>query len=412
MGRLRIRDGIFSQLANMNRAFFSSIHRARVTDVHVAKGTVNAIIENTDLNITVLSPLVGLSLPPKATVDTDNGALAAWGRYIPQEGDMLLIGFDTNGEPYALGYHAVSYAAFDTKDEEAEDRGGIGWGTISGVRLEPGDWDFLSRRSSRLMLTDKVWLSSGPQTFVLDQSGGAATLTTTLSVLQYGEASEDRKGSVRRFLLPTDTEETEIYGIFGSVAQESTDIVKRGSLTGGIEMARTSMGEVIDESTFLPMVPTTTYPALNTLTGTGTRLFRAVKDPTGETELFTELVDDLGNYGLLATTAVGLQWNTPLATWTISNLATDWTSSTTFDITALTSTLTATQIALGGSTAADYLIKGTTFMTAFTAFLTAVGLLTSGTPVQNAAALTGIIEGAKTLNTALANALSTVTKTV
>ena len=457
MGRLRTTPGFHEKQRNQHRAFFSSIHRATVTDTASAstKGTVSAEIEGTDFQLTnMLAPLMSLSIPPQGrntdgTVnkDDDNGAKAAWGRYIPQVGDVLLVGFDTNGEPYALGYHALYYQALDVKDKEAEARGGIGWGVESGVKLEPGDWDFMSRRGSRLMLTDKVHLSSGPHSFILDQSTGTATLGTTLSITQYGEASKESQGAVQRFLLPTDTSETAIYGIFGSIAQESTNVIKRGSLVtpGGIEMARTSMGEVIDELTYLPMVPVITYPALNTIVGTGTRIFRSVKDPLGATELFTEVVDDLGNYGVSATLSTGFQWNTPLATWTVLNAITDWTSSgkfgvtagaaldltagadfgvtagasigltagVDFGVTAVNATITATQVALGGSGASGFLVNGTLFMAALTVFLGAVAAQTAATdPASTMAALKTTGSAATALLPLLNTFLSTVTKTV
>ena len=442
MGRLRTTPGFHERMRNQHRAFFSSIHRATVIDTSsaVTKGTVDAQIEGSDVTLAdMLAPLMSFSIPPKGKLPTgdlntadDNGASAAWGRYIPQVGDVLLVGFDTNGEPYALGYHATFFGAMDIKDKQASARGGIGWGVESDVKLKPGDWDFMSKRNARLMLTDKAQLSSGPHSLTLDQSAGAATLTSTLAVTQYGEASKELQGSVRRFILPTDTTETEIYGIFGSIAQESTNIVKRGSLVvpGGIEMARTSVGEVIDELTFLPMVPAVTYPALNKLVGTGTRFLRSVKDPLGTTEFFTELVDDLGNYGLSATTATACQWTTPLATWTVLNASTDWTSSTGFSVTTLgaldltaatgfsvtaaTATITATQVALGADTAlSEYLIKGTKLIPALQAFFAIVAAQTSATdPVSTMAVVKATGAAVAAVLPILSAALSATTKTV
>lgn len=429
MGRLRTTAGFLERQRNQHRSFFSSIHRAQVTDAAsvLTKGTVNALIENTDLVISVLAPLVALSLPPKGrnadntlNNDDDNGAKTSWGRYIPQVGDMLIIGFDTNGEPYALGYHATYFQAMEVKDQDAEDRGGIGWGEVSGIDLEGGDWDFKARRGGRVVLTDKAQLSSGASMLILDQAGGEAVLNSTLVRTAYGEASEERQGAVKRLILATDSEETDIPGIFGSTAQESTNVVSRGSLTGPIEMARTSMGEVIDETTYLPMVPLTSYSDLSEMKGTGTRLFRSVKDFSGASELYSELVDDLGNYGVSASTSLAFQWFTPASTWSILNAITDWQSSGSFSITtlgdfgidALNATISAQQVALGGSTATSFLIKGTEFMSAFKVFLTALGALSGGSPAQNAAAVTAIVAAANVLSGALSNVLSTVTKTV
>jgi hypothetical protein len=428
MGRIRTSNSYAQKLNRQSQAFFSSIHRARVTDVHVDAGTVNALIENTDLNVTVLSPLVSLSLPPKQSDTDDNGRNAAWGRYIPQEGDMVLIGFDTNGDPYCLGYHAVYYGALSVKDSERESKGGIGWGESSNIRIKPGDWDFKSRRNSRLMLTDKAILSSVPQSLVLNKSDGDTTLTSDLSIVKYGSASEHRQGSVRRTILPTDSSETYIYGMFGSVAQESTDRVSRGmiGLPAGIEMARTSMGEVIDELTFLPMVPALSYPTLSQLSGTGTRLFRNVKDPLGVTDSYSELVDDLGNYGVVAPTAIAFQWMAPLATWTINNIQTSITSAATFDITTIdfsvtsaTSTITAAQLSLGASSATDFLIKGTTFIGDLNVFLTSCLTAFASLSAASVGPLAGLqggfgqlIQAATALQLQLASTLSTVVKTV
>lgn len=431
MGRLRTTPGFHGGQRNQHRAFFSSIHRATVTDISsaVSKGTVDVWIESTDVPLyDVLAPLMSLSTPPKAqdvdgVIDKsdDNGAKAAWGRYIPQVGDVLLIGFDTNGEPYSLGYHATYFKAMDIKDKEAAGHGGTGWGEESGIKLEPGDWDFMSKRNSRLMLTDKAQLSSGPHMLMLDKEGGAVTLSTTLEITKYGSASEERQGSVRRFLLPTDTAETDIYGIFGSIAQESTNVVKCGTLINplGTEMARTSLGEVIDEKTFLPMVPKVSYPTLNKLLGTGTRVFRSVKDPTGKIDLFTELVDNLGNYGVSAKLSTAFQWNTPLSTWTILNAATDWTSSADFSITSINATITAAQVALGGISASGYLVNGTIFMPALSLMLTksaaqftGMAGLCVGPLLPLAAGFTAVAAEFTAFNLQLTSFLSKVSKTV
>jgi hypothetical protein len=429
MGRLRVKPGNFARQSQLNSDFFSHVHRAQVTDVHVLDGTVNAMIESTDLVITVLAPLMALSLPPKTSQTDNNGGRAAWAKYIPQVGDLILVGFDTNGEPYSLGYHAVFYKSLEMKDVEKDAVGGIGWGETSGVKLEPGDFDFYSKRNARLSLTDKALLSSGPHTLVLNQAKGDATLTSTLSIVQYGEASEHRQGGVRRFLLPTDSEETDIYGIFGSVAQESTDKVSRAlaGVPGGIEMCRVSMGEVIDELTFLPMVPVVTYPDLSTLTGTGTRIFRSVKDPSGQTELYSELIDDLGNYGVSAMTAIGFQWFTPASTWTVLNAVTSWTTSGVVDltaggdmsITAANASITAGQLALGAVAASEFLVKGTSFIGALGPMLTtaaatfgAMATACVGPLAPLAASFTTLQTAFTTLNSQLSTMLSTVVKTV
>jgi len=396
----------FADLERMNRQFFSALHRARVTDVQVSKGTVSVIVEGTDLVISdVLMPLMALSLPPKPVDSSgdiiesfNNGGLAAWGRYIAQVGDILLLGFDTNAEAYAIGYHAVTYSGMADKDQAMADKGGIGWGAASDIRLEPGDWDFFSRRNSRLMLTDKAVLYSGPHRLLLDKTTGTSTLSTALFRLQYGAASEQRRGEVRRQVLPTDTEESAIPGMFGSTAQESRELVKRGSLVipGGQVMVETAKGEVIDEKTFLPLVPVTAYPELSMVPGVATRRLVATKDDaTGKVDLYVELIDNLGNRGVSSKLASAMQWFTPAATWTIQSASVAWTNAVQFKVTTPIFNISAPLIQLGGTMAISQVVKGTELVTALTTMsstITSALAVGVGDPVKNAAVITAMAQ--------------------
>jgi hypothetical protein len=359
-----------------NAAFFSSIHRARVTDVHIEKGTVDVLFDGVPYTREVLIPLLGLSYPPISTssgttetaeteevAETESEARlraisTSWGRYIPQKGDMLLVGFDTNGEAYSLGYHAVFYQGFQYQDSLMADRGGIGWGQDSGKNLQPGDWDFKSSRMGALYLGDKAKLSSGPHSLLLDKTSGDATLTSGLVQDVYGESSIRRKGDARRFLLPTDGNETYIFSIIPGnntkTAQESLDAAKYSTLLGvEVELSRIHHGEVIDELTKTPMVPAlnASLAPLALLTGTGVRMLHSVKDPTGTIDYYISAVDDLGNYGVSAPLATGFVWSTPLAVWQITNLNTTHTSTGTYSLTANSLSLTSTtSLALSGAT--------------------------------------------------------------
>jgi hypothetical protein len=392
--------------------FLSRIHRARVTDVHVDKGTVDVDFEDTPYRTEVDFPLLGLSMPPKMSESDSNGGRSSWGRYIPQEGDVLIIGFTSNATPYAIGYSAVFYEGFNAKDIAAESRGGIGWGLTSAKRMKPGDWDFKSARRSGLYLGDKARLYSGPHSILVNKSTGDITTKSDLIYDQYGSSSESRRGSARRKIIPVDPSETSIYNLTLQVAQESTDVVYSGFPK--LELTRRSMGDVVDESIFQVMP--------STLGGTVIRMLKSVKDPTGFIDLYAEKVDDLGNYGVEAPTALMFQWLTPASTWSITNTATTITSTANFGVTSPTITLTAAtsmildsiSIQLGGAVAVEPLVKGTTFKTALSAFLTAVQSATSavGSAPQNAAALTAIGVAAVGLKSALDGILSTKVKTL
>jgi len=399
-----------------NDRFLQCIHRATVTDVHIDKGTVNVEFEDINYSDEVTIPLLGLSMPPKKSESDANELSSSWGRYIPQENDVLLVGFSPNGKLYSLGYHAVFYEGFTQKDTDRESTGGIGWGESSAKKMKPGDWDFKSARNSALYLGDKVKLSSGPHSILVNNSSGDITSKSSLLVGQYGSSSESRKGGARRKILPTDSAETSIYNLQFQVAQESTDVVRSGFPQ--LELTRTSMGDVVDELTFQVM------PSLTG--GTVVRRLEAVKDPFGITDLYAKKVDDLGNCGIEAPTALLFQWLTPASTWNIVNTTTTIASSTAYNITApavaftapTSFVVTSPNVQLGSPAAVDFVVKGTTFMTALSAFLAAIAAagatnaaIIPPTPIGNGAMLVAITTAAAALASALAGTLSLKVKT-
>jgi hypothetical protein len=280
--------------------------------------------------------MVALSIPPDAA--ENNYKNLSWGLHIPQEDDVVSIGFDPIGKPLCLGYYYINFRDLKEKDDAYDSLGGIGWDEASGKRLKPGDWTFKSARGCSLYMGDRSRLTSGTHSITLDQTlpNGQIVLQTDHLHTYYGTAGEKREGSARRILVPgVDSQENPITGLFGTTAQECTDFVKRAAAPAlQLTMVHRSDGEVIDENTVQVMVPSVAYPALATaLVGTSARMLRAVKDDaTGVTDMYATLVDNLGNYGMEAKTATGLQWFTPLATWTINSNMVSWVATSTFDI--------------------------------------------------------------------------------
>jgi len=387
----------------LNKAFYSSIHRCKVNDVNFSNGTMAVeFLDGGSYLPNVPLPLMGFSFPPKGDPESaakdQNFRKTAWGVYYPQEGDITLIGFDALGAPYSLGYYSFDFGAMDRADEANEDRGGIGWGNASGKRLKPGDWHFKSGRNCFLYLGDRARIASGPHSITLDKNTTNSEISIQTDHLHtwYGNASEKREGTARRLLVPgVDSIESPVDGLFGTPAQECTNYVKRSSLTavGGLLMVHDSLGEVVDDDTKQVMVPSVAYPELTSLVGTSVRAYRAIKDDaTGVIDLYTEVVDNLGNRGFSAKTATGFQWFTPLAMWDIANLSTSWTVTSTFDLTVgvsasisaaanlklegkvLASLVSDVAVRLGSEGATEFLLKGTSFVSQLSTFLTGLGL--------------------------------------
>ena len=383
------RNNSFAKRDADHNRLYNAIHRARVTEIFIDEGRVAVTLENVAYSATVTIPLLGLSAPPSAVNPSEaDFSSSSWGRYIPQIGDLLLVGFGSNGDLYALGYSAIFYRGMDVADVDNESTGGIGWGETSAKTLNPGDWDFKSSRNSTLYLGDKVSIASGPYSIDLNQATDDITITTPLLIGSFG-TSRMLLGMVERFVLPTDDEPTAIPSPrAGTTAQEATFKVRwNGGPTDGQELATLSMGDVIDDdgSTASIRLSGATVPQ------PVRRYFNSV-DNTGYITSYTEMVDAGGNYEVTASTATDFQWSTIAATWKINNLKTEWTSLEGIDLNCTTIlNLVGTGgvvidssgiIQLGGSTASEPMVLGTKWNSFINAL---IGALVSHThPVTGA----------------------------
>ncbi len=328
--------------ARMHESFYSALHKVRVESVNFATGKINACYVDGDRPLTIPIPLIGFSMPP--SLDQKNPSekfykKASWGVHYPQKDDILIIGFDVCGEPFTLGYAAYDFAIMNTYDQINEDAGGIGWGDASGVRLKPGDWTYKSSRGCAFYLGERARISSGPHSITLDQSLSNTRITIGTGLLQTmaGSASEERFGNVMRVAVPTESTESFITDpSTGSTAQEHTRFIRTGNVPGGLLAVHMAEGQVIDEKLAQVATPTLLEPTMTSLAGTGVRIYRAVKDPMGLTSLYSNVIDDLGNYAVSAKTATGFQWITPLAAWDVKSGSVEWTTTTSFKLSATT----------------------------------------------------------------------------
>ena len=375
-----------------HQRLFNSIHRARVNEVYTDRGTVSVILEKVAFSAEVTIPLLGLSVPYGSVQDQTNYKNASWGRYIPQVGDLLLVGFSSSGDVYALGYSAIFYEGLDLGDVANESTGGIGWGETSAKTLKPGDWDFRSARNASLYLGDKATIASGPYSIDLNQATDDITVNVPLLIGNLG-SSKVLIGAVERFVLPTDSEPTAMPSVRGgTTCQEATFKVQwAGGPPEGQELATLSLGDVIDES-----MPSAVIMTSNATVPQPVRRYFSCTDSTGYITSYTEMVDAGGNFEVSSEMATDFQWSTLLANWTINNLSTSLTSVESIDI-SCNALLTLSGLAgtiidsdvlvqLGGSSASEPFVFGTKLVSFLTALITAISVHThpvSGT-VANA----------------------------
>jgi len=349
-----------TQTASHN-ALFRAIHKARVTAVNLELGTVQVQLEKVPYTTEATMPLLGMSLPPSSTGNREADFKASsWGRYIPQIGDILLVGFGSDGTLLSLGYSALFYKGLAYKEESSEDTGGLNWGETIGKRMKPGDWDFKSARNSNLYLGDRAKLSSGPNSITVNKPTSDITMTSPLFI-EKSAVSEFRFGAVRRRELPTDPEEKAIMSSRSTQAQESSTIIRwnNSTPTGGL-LVESSMGDVIEDSVSGSALRTSSQSK-------PVRRYFTANDITGIITAYEESVDSMGNFEVASDLATNFTWDTILSSWEISNLSTKIESTSTIELTS-DSTMTLTgnggvvvdgsSIKLGGSNASQPFVLG------------------------------------------------------
>ena len=408
------RAGSFKKRSMDHQKLYSAIHRARVTDVFVDKGTVAVTLENVAYSAQVNIPLLGLSAPPSTTeVNKSNFKSSSWGRYIPQVGDLLLVGFGSNGDLYSLGYHAIFYGGFEVADVDNETTGGIGWGETSGKEMKSGDWDFKSSRNCNVYLGEKASISSGPYSMTINQSTSDVIVTTPLLNGVTGN-SNFLYGECRRVILPTDTEESTIPTTrAGTAAQEATFKLKwNGGSPEGQELVTWSIGDVIDDDGATAMLRLSDANVPQPV-----RRYFNCTDNSGYINSYTEMVDAGGNYNVSSSLGTEFKWDTLLASWEISNLSTKITSTTTVDISAITTCTiegtagvildSAALVQLGGSSASEPMVLGLKWQSFISALLIALSSHTHPSPAGPTGPSADFSAQVASLTAQVSNSLST-----
>jgi hypothetical protein len=167
--------------------------RATVTSVDPDNGVVTIEMESTPGTRTgVTIPLHFFSWDP------GNPLNAAWMRYMPQNGDMVKVVFDTNSTVRIVGYDVPSYADVNAASKSSN----FGWTT-----LQPGEWDMKSIGDAFIKgdLTGRLYLAGGTQSVAINKRSREIDITTnTLKHLSSGSLFRD--GIVKRSPIPSQAE--------------------------------------------------------------------------------------------------------------------------------------------------------------------------------------------------------------
>jgi len=406
------RSGAFKARVDNNNVLFSSLHRAHITDVNIEKGTVKISLEAIRYDAEITMPMLAMSYDKNSIVNNRVDATKfSWGRYIPQIGDIIVVGFGPTGELFAISSMPMNFGYFNVADQDQlnQEKGGTGWSKISRGELKPGDWDFKSSRNSTFYLGDRAKLASGVASFTATSNDQTANISAPLISQNFGP-SYSRYGAAKRQILPTESE-TYIFAIpVVKYAQEYSIYANTSSAVPGVsnQLARLTLGDVVDDLTKQVKIPTIN-PAMPL------RYYFSTFDSTYLMSAYEASIDALGNKSEDALLATNMKWNTPLAAWDVTNLSTSFLSTTEFSVTS-------PSIKLGGTPAISPLVKGDLFQSSMNSFLAeisaaciAVGLALTGDPTKDPALLKtcfgNISKSCLTLQASLSAMLSTISKT-
>jgi hypothetical protein len=364
--------------------FFTTTHRAIVVSVDSTAGQITAQFEDTagqraDIDI----PFGFLSSP------ANNRRLSAWSRYIPQEGDIVVLAFDTDYTPRIVSYSLISYELLSTLNDAT----GYQWGD-----LQPGEWDQRSCGGAyfRGDRTGLLFLAGGLSSISIDKKRFEIRSSTGLDKLQTNQ-SVWRRGLVKRTLVPFTTETTIKFPSGGVPAnpanaaqmdlyESTTDL--RSPVPGsplGFPMAFMSLGNVLNPelSTALGDAYGTGPAAIKrfpatTVVGsppTATARFFAriyASDPVSQLPVPTGIpapgslpfeagIDQVGNF-FVNSLGLGAQGG---VRW--------WCGGPKFEIAAIAEArITAPLVRLGGLTATTPSVNGTLYASTLTTFFEAM----------------------------------------
>lgn len=227
--------------------FLGRIQRATIVSVDTKGGTCTIAFESTPGQRTGVNIPVGfLTLGADGTRN-----LSAWSRYMPLVGDIVLVGFDSNGLPRIMGYDYISYQTIANLN--VTDNFGFN-------ALQSGEFDMMSLGGAYIKgdVAGTLSLFGGIQSIRLDKKARQMNLTSSL-VRSASDNSVFRQGVVRRSVIPMTAEVDAKAGlgvppvaspanaILPSLYESTIDL--KAPVTGlplGLPIAFSSLGNVMD----------------------------------------------------------------------------------------------------------------------------------------------------------------------
>lgn len=296
----------------------------------------------------------------------------AWGRFMPQEGDLVRVSFDYDDRPVIVGYDIIG-----EMDSVAD--GLTGWPAINKqykdaagnedcppekakfaqfTPINPGEYDFMSNGGAYIYGNNqgRLYLAGGTVSITLIKNdlriSGRAQLWS-----HSADDCELRFGQVRR-VDPSDNLDKKVSVDSDGKFKEFGIVLKKTIEAGQTsDIATLKMGNVVDDSGAVQNSVTASQPA---------RLWFQAFDDSG-TEVLKTIVDNLGNWDVIATdqATTGLNFDFAKGAWTAKTKTLDWNVSDTYKVKCPEYTFTADtsyivysdKVYLGGNSDSDQTFK-------------------------------------------------------
>ena len=334
--------------------------RAQVTSIDPANGYVTMTYESLPGGgkYATVAPL-WMSFPPSTST---NGP--AWGRYMPQQTDLVKVSFDYDDRPYIIGYDIVA-----NKDNIAG--GHFGWPALNDqyeaahgnpdvdpsrakfaqfVPLNEGEYDFMSSGGAYIYGNNRgrLYLSGGSVSVSLIKND--LRLSSRAQLWSHiADNCDFRFGQVRRTNLVTQLDTTVDTDPSGTYKEFMTNVKTTTAPGESLSLGLLQVGNVTD--------PDLGSLTMSTSTGNPLRFNYVNYSDLGISNL-TNAVDNLGNWEVIAPTASnGVTFDFSLGSWMTTFSSVTHTATTTYTVNATSSYIVnSPDIQLGGAAAIHPLI--------------------------------------------------------
>jgi hypothetical protein len=293
----------------------------------------------------------------------------AWGRFIPQIGDLVRISFDYDDRPVIVGYDIIA------NDPSVAD-GLCGWPALQEqyervadnpkapadrakfaqfVPLRPGEFDFMSSGSAYIYGNEwgRLYMAGGAVTVILDKDDLSISLRSQL-LSHTADDCDFRVGQVRRTDQTSQTDKIVAADASGSFKEFSSILKTTVSAGSSLGLSTLKMGNVVDSLGTVQM-SSASQPA---------RLWYQSFNPGGS-ESLKMVVDTMGNWDVSAPTASsGANFDFTAGDWITKFKNTTHTDT-------VKTVISSPQIKLGSDSASQDSIRGTAHLLALNTFLQA-----------------------------------------